>query len=200
MKNSLALSGATLRTIDPESLPVPSQIVSLLGSSRELHPLLIRSFLARTARGATVGAIVGDNRFHAYKLARLARAHHLNPDVLLTRIQLSRPFTCYQLHRRVVTIDSKTVQSWAALYVLGLLDTFYDEDVPHREAARLLREIARRLRELAADGLPILITLSQPPERSPRQQLVSLILEASDSYWQPSPPILQLAAQQFTLP
>src|SRR5512135_2453000 len=113
MENKIASHGAALRGIDPARLPYPSKVVALLGSSSQLSPLMLQSFLARTARGERVGVIAGDNRFDAYGLARLARAHHFDPARLLARIEMSRPFTCYQLHRRVVTLEEPKQGEWS---------------------------------------------------------------------------------------
>ena len=56
------------------------------------------------------------------------------------------------------------MKDWSALYLLGLLETFWDEDIHYAEAARLLRDILARLRYWAEHGLSVLVTLSPPPK------------------------------------
>ncbi|HEX9077365.1 MAG TPA: hypothetical protein VF932_16370 [Anaerolineae bacterium] len=203
MENKIASSRAALRGIDPARLPYPSKVVALLGSSAQLSPLTLQSFLARTARGERVGVIAGDNRFDAYGLARLARAHRFDPARLLARVEMSRPFTCYQLHRRVVTLERRKPREWSALYVLGLLDSFFDEDVPYGEAARLLSETLAHLKQIAARGLPVLVTFAPPPAQSPRRPLAVSAVRSADAWWYPAPAVLASPALQqlsFALP
>ncbi len=160
--------------------------------------MVIRSLAAQAARGERVGVVVGHNRFDLYALARLAQSHGLDPRPLLARIELSRAFTCHQLHRRIMTLDPAK-RRWSALYVLGLLDTFYDEDVKGYEAARLLRESLARLRALSDEG-PVLVTVFAPKEPG-REHFLELTAQAVDVYWEPPREAQALpAAPQLALP
>jgi hypothetical protein len=155
--------------------------------------------VVRAQRGERLGALIGDNRFDLYTLVRLAKARGLDPELLLGRIELSRAFTCHHLHRRACTLDPALVRKWQALYVLGLLDTFYDESVKYHEAARLLGETLARLKQIAAMGLPIRVTLS-PPRHRGRESLVRVVQRAVDAYWEFSPEPRYSQSSQLALP
>ncbi len=161
----------------------PFQLVAVAAADTSLHPLVIQSLAVRAERGERVGLVIGHNRFDLYALTRLAREHGFDPTRWLTQIQLSRAFTCHQLHHRLVTLDRLVARDWCALYVLGLLDTFYDESVEYHEAARLLSAVLAALKRIARAGLPVLITL---PVSTPsgRERLAQLVARAADDYWE----------------
>lgn len=211
----------SLAQVDPAQIPLSQKIVALLGESARVHPLILQSLFIRAARGERLALVVGDNHFDVYRLARLARAHGFDPAVVLARLELSRPFTCHQLHHRIVTLASQPTPPWQALYVIGLLDTFYDEDVRVPDAARLVQKTLTQLKTIAAHGLPILLSMALPPavsiaspysapgplrDPSPglrgqtgdelskhqdRGHFVELVKRAADAYWQPSPALLE---------
>ncbi len=172
------------RSIPPAPLARAPQLVALAASDASVHPFVVQSLAARAQRGEPVGIVVGHNRFDLYAFTRLARQHGFDPTRWLTHIHLSRAFTCHQLRHRLVTLDRAVTRAWRALYVLGLLDTFYDEDIEYHEAARLLDETLDALKRLACEGLPVLITLS-PPRQPGRERLVQSIARAVDDYWEP---------------
>ncbi len=179
--------------IEPAQLPLSSQVVAVAARDSFSHPLVIRSLAAHAARGERLGVLIGHNRFDVHVLSRLALEHGLDPRPLLARIELSRAFTCHQLHRRIVTLDVAHMQRWSALYVLGLLDTFYDEDVKHHEASRLLHESLQKLKEIAATGLPVLITISAPQEPG-REHFLGVVARQVDLYWEPAEKVPRLPA------
>lgn len=200
MPTKTALPSTALVSFDPAEIPIPSKLIALLGRGAELHPLILQSLFVRAARGERLGVISADNCFNAYALARLARAHGFDPADLLGRIDLSRPFTGYQLHHCVINLVEERKHQWSALCVLGLLDGLYDEDLRFADATRLLRESLVGLKQLAADGLSILVTLSPPPRETSRAAFVTRVLCAADAYWQPSPSAIEhLASPQLTL-
>jgi hypothetical protein len=143
----------------------------------------------RAARGERLALIVGDNRLDAYRLARLARARGFDPDEVLQRVLLSRPFTCYQLHHSIATFDPDGAGDWSALYVMGLLELFYDGDIRLREAERLVRSTIRNLKRIAARGLPVLVSmyeLSSTSARGDRAHFLELVARAANTYWHPT--------------
>lgn len=162
---------------------IPARIVAFNAPDALIHPHVMQSLAHQTAHGARVGVLIGHNRFALHTLTRWARVNRCDAHALLTRIELSRAFTCYQLHRRIITLDVQTPRPWRALYVLGLLDTLYDESVEYAEAARLLNEILVRLKMLCQVGLPVLITLTAPKTPG-REGLITLVADHVDDYWE----------------
>lgn len=171
--------------IEPALLPFASQVAAVAARESYSHPLVIQSLAIHAARGERLGVLVGHNRFDVYALSRLASEHGLDPRPILRRIELSRAFTCHQLHRRIVTLGASHTQRWSALYVLGLLDTFYDEDVKPYEARRLLNESLAKLKEIAGSGLPVLITVSAPQEPG-REHFLQDVARGADVFWEPA--------------
>ena len=182
----------------PRSLFRDGREVSLEGNSggpvgrQYSHDLFEAADLTEMTPEA--GVIIGDNRFDEFRLARLARAHQFDPAPLLQLIVFSRPFTCHQLHHCVVNLDATVTRGWSGLYLLGLLDTFWDEDIHYAEAARLLRDILARLNGLSENGLSVLVTLSPPPTKTNREAFIAQVLDATDAYWMPSPRALEAPA------
>lgn len=200
MQTKTALQQTYLVALDPAKIPIPSKIVLLCGPAAALHPLVLQSLLLRAFRHEQLGVIVGDNRFDAYLFARFAKARGLDPSALLPQIQFSRPFTCHQLHHCILDLAGKGVSPWHALYVLGLLETFWDEDIRYRDATRLLNEILVRLRHIALQGLSVLVTVSLPPKETTRREFVMRVTRASDAYWEPMPGAVEpFTARQTTL-
>lgn len=193
----------------PRRLPPPAKITVLCGAHAPIHSLLLQSVCLRAARGEPLALLAGDNRFDAYQLARLVRARGFDPEVVLPRVAVSRPFTCYQLHHSILAFNPYSRRRWSALYVMGLLELFYDQDIKRSEAERLVRSTLAGLRRIAASGLPILITIAVapaasgmshvvPPKLQGREHFVELVRRAADVYWQPSPVALeQLAVRQL---
>jgi hypothetical protein len=167
-------------SVEPSQLSIPHQVIALAAPDNSAHPLALTSLAGRVERGELVGVLIGHNRFDLYSLMQWARQRKLNPQRLLAHVELSRAFTCHQLHRRLMTLDPG--RRWRALYVLGLLDTFYDESVSYHEAARLLNDCIVELKRIARAGLPVLITLSVPKEPG-REDLIGLVAHGVDEYW-----------------
>lgn len=182
---------------DPAHIPLSQKIIALCGDSKSTHSLILQSLCIRAARGEHLALVVGDNHFDVYRLARLSRAHGFDPAALLSCIELSRPLTCYQLQHRVLSLCAQNQDAYDALYVIGLLETFYDEDVKESEAVRLLIQILTHLKIVAADGLPILLSMALP-KLGGRAHLMELVKHAVHAYWQPSPIVFdQVNAQQL---
>jgi hypothetical protein len=195
MPTKNALRTRTLVAFDPEKTPSSAQILVLFGRGRELHPLVLESLFWRVSRGERIGLVIGDNRLDEYALARLARGCGFDPANLFAQIEFSRPFTCHQLHHCILDLITSKVDTWSTLYVLGLLETLYDEDIRYADASRLLNDILSRLEQIASQGLAMLVTVSLPPIDSPRKEFVARVIRAADAYWQPSP----AAIEQLTL-
>lgn len=187
----------SLAVIDPEDIPIPSKIVALLGGGSQLHPLILQSLFLHAAR-EPIGVLIGDNHFNAFALSHMARRCAMDPTALLKRIDFSRAFTCHQFHHGVMNLITPNISRWRALYVLGLVRLFDDEDIEFAEASRLVDEILVRLREVAAQGLSVLVTAA-PPNIPERGVFIERLVRTADAYWQPSPMVVEHFAQQPTL-
>lgn len=154
----------------------------------------------------SVWVVDGANSFDAYFVARLARRWNHAPEAILSRIHLSRAFTCYQLTELITRrldmallkpdrdglrkygFDSEASYHNTTIFCIGLLDTFYDDGVPLTDAVRLLKAIIVSLAGLAWSGHTVFITAREPcqltiPKRTKRPEdrrvLLNLLIAAA---------------------
>jgi hypothetical protein len=115
--------------------------------------------------GRTVLYVDGANAFDPYILSSLARDAGQPPKAVMQRLLLTRAFTCHQLETLMVErLPSAVARYRPGLVVIsGWSHLFHDENVPAREAFRLLQNTARRMRSLAEAGQPILATHPEEP-------------------------------------
>ncbi len=137
----------------------PGKIFMLYGD-----PIVFRFSLALASRmvlhEVPIAVIDGCNRFDAHSIARYARERGASPDAVLRRIFVSRGFTCYQMEAAVSDRLLPFIRQIGGHvgFVFGLLDTFFDEQVPQREVRAILRRIVGRLGEMKSDGVSLLLT------------------------------------------
>ncbi len=100
----------------------------------------------------------------------------------MQRLHLTRAFTCHQLETLIVErLPSAIAHYRPGLVVIsGWSHLFHDENVPAREAFRLLQNTARRVRSLAEAGQPILATHPEEPVTPRLQPLREILTRAAD--------------------
>ena len=156
--------------------------IGLLYGNASLTQLALYGITLITTEGYSVMVLDGANSFNAYAVARHARLWGFAPELLLERILLSRAFTCYQM-KELVTQRLTSVlgpPQETAIFCLGLLDTFYDEDVTLTDAVRMVKLILVTFTMLTQRGYTILITAREPrAEQSDRQVLLNLLKKSA---------------------
>ena len=180
--------------------------IALLCGAEIPGRLIFKPIAQLAGLGRPVHVVDGDNAFRSYLIARYAREMQLDPRLALAQVQVSRAFTCYQLaeiverlSRRADTADCAGVDcagvdcagvdcagvdcagvDCAGIVCLGLLGTFYDEDVAWPEAQRLLQEVIKHLKLLAARW-PVIVTVRPPPAKAPsRLGLIQVLMQQAD--------------------
>lgn len=138
--------------------------------------------IAQLALNQPVRVVVGGNRFRAFDLTRTIRRHTVQVDTVLQRIQLARPFTCYQ----TLALFEELSAVAQPLVVLDLLDTFTDENITAAESYRLTRQVIQHLNWLKAYTAVIVHTTTPP--QTDRAGLIDLLIEAADYVLQPGLP------------
>ena len=168
--------------------PLPSCGVTLVIGLPEREPLL--DLVARLARQGPLHVLVGGNRFDAHRLARLVRRQTVQVDAILARVQVARPFTCYQ----TLTL-LEYAQGDMPLLVLDLLATFADDSISDQESTRLLMLAAAHLRRCGQQAT-VLVT-AQPLSTPERQRLTTLLQNAADQVitYQPPQSLTQLSLE-----
>ncbi len=136
------------------------------------------------ARKKPVVYLDGGNSFDPFLLSKAARHAGLAPEDLLSRIHISRAFTCHQMHSLIVDRLAGALNEFGAdvAIVSGLLNTFYDEDVKFGEAYDLLKEATAEFARLAGRGTRILLACPDTKlPLAPRQnRFVNLLKTVAD--------------------
>ena len=146
--------------------PSPGKMAGIFGDGA--CGLALRALAGPLLRGEAVVAVDGANRFDPYEISRAARAMGGDGRAALSRIRVSRAFTCHQmealLSRRLPDALSRFDARLAL--VLGLPETFADADVPYAEACRVFRNCLGALRKLARAGTRVvLVGKEEPPAK-----------------------------------
>ena len=137
---------------------VPGKSVLLYGSPLVYYTtmVVIRELLKKVS---IVGVVDAANRYDAYGLAQLAARDGINPMEVLNRVFISRVFTAFQADA-VLTRGVEPfleASNSKVLIVLGLLRTFYDDQISGREAERSLARIEKKFDTLKKKGISILL-------------------------------------------
>ncbi len=162
--------------------PGEGQLLALYG-----HPAvhtLAQKLLARPLfHGYGVVVLDAGNHFDPYLISRMAQALRRDPREFLSKILISRSFTCYQTHALVQKAQkvstSPTGKTSRTVLVLGCLRTFYDEDVSFGERRVLLRKTLALLQGISRRGIKVLVTSADPPLNA-RGGFTDLLVGASD--------------------
>jgi hypothetical protein len=166
--------------IDMNILPdlSPGKLI-LLAAPRATLKALIQEVVVRLAASGPVRMIIGNNQFDGYAIARMLRRHSPEMANLLERIQLARAFTCYQMS----TLLRETPSAPIPTFVVGLLVTFYDENIPEYESLRVLRGCIWELNRLGR-AAPLIASVEPLPQR---EALFHTIRDAADVTLMPTP-------------
>ncbi len=161
--------------------------IALICGVRIPSELIFKPIAHIAGSDSPVYVLDGDNSFRSYLIARYARQMHFDPRRALANVQVSRAFTCYQfaeivarLCRQADTAGDVGVPC-AGIVCLGLLGTFYDEDVALPEARRLLQEVITNLKLLAERWL-VIVTVRPPPSKAGnRLMLMQTLMHQADA-------------------
>lgn len=101
-----------------------------------LHLYILKAIL----HNPTVIIIDGGGCFDPYALSLLCRKAGLGHQGILDSLIISRVFTCHQMNTLIkeklpVIIDKTNAKT---VFILGFLNTFYDEAISEKEARELL--------------------------------------------------------------
>ena len=146
--------------------PRPGKLAGILGPGA--CRLALRALARPLLSGEPVVAVDGGNRFDPYEVARAERALGGSGREALSRILVSRAFTCHQMEALLARrLPEALARSHARVaLVLGLPETFADEDVPYAEACRVFQACLSALRRLSRGGTHVVVTGEGAPPQS----------------------------------
>ncbi|GAB4341666.1 MAG: hypothetical protein Kow0099_18530 [Candidatus Abyssubacteria bacterium] len=164
----------------------PTSIVLAYGTPAfSVTYLALYMTFAGVAREKPVVYLDGANSFNPFIITRIARKMGLSSEDLLKRIHISRAFTCHQMQALVTDRleDAFRRFNTNVAVVSGLLDTFYDEDVPFGEAYDLLKAATTEFTRLAGKGARILIACpdSRLPLEARRRRFMDHLIQTAST-------------------
>lgn len=153
--------------------------LSLLYGHPEVNSFA-QSLLARPlSQGYGVTVLDAGNSFDPYLISRMAQSLGREPREFLSKILVSRSFTCHQTHALIQEVANLHAKRSRLILVLGCLTTFYDEEISLAERAALLRKTLMLLKKSARSGAGIFITSTDSPVPV-RDGLTNLLIRAAD--------------------
>lgn len=162
----LSLNLRNLDTFFPGFAPGDFSLICGSAASTIVALLCVRAQLTRQLGGLSSNVIFldGGNTFELYKIAELARMHHLQPKQVLDHIYISRAFTAYQLVTLIMQKMELATKTYNAKTVIvsDLSGFFLDKDIPEFEAKRLFSQTTTFLSNFAREKNITLIATYLP--------------------------------------
>jgi hypothetical protein len=164
----------------------PRGSVCLMYGDKVVFPIALHMAAHAMSHGISIATIDGCNRFNVHLLARYAREHRIDPQAFLNRIYVSRGFTCYQMEAAITRrlLPFLRAKNARAAIILGLLETFYDEQAPFREVTQMIERVIGALHEIKAGGISVLlpcVDVKVSPEE--RNRLFTRLKSGADSIY-----------------
>jgi len=151
----------------------------LCGDPR-VHSVACELLLRPLSQGCIITVLDAGNAFDPYLISRIAQALKREPREFLSRIFISRSFTCHQTHALVQKVFAGLNANRSSLILmLGLLTTFYDEEVPLGERRALFKKTLGLFKGISRKGVKVLITSTDPPVRV-NGGFAALVIQAAD--------------------
>ncbi len=137
--------------------PPPGKMAGIFGDGA--CGLALRALAVPLLRAEAVVAVDGANRFDPYEISKAVRAKGGDGRQALSRVRVSRAFTCHQMEALLSRRLPEALSRFDAriALVLGLPETFADADVPYAEACRIFRNCLSALRGLARRGTRVVL-------------------------------------------
>ena len=201
MDSNLRTLNSELRTIFQRKNSLDEIFSQLVRGDLHAQKILFRgertgeiaSYVAGWLAGKGIEVIVldGANRFNPYTASSFARKALIPPESLLKRIRIARAFTCYQMAIMVgERLNDLLSQRGAVaqpergwIILLGLINTFLDEDVSEREVRPLFEKSLRKIEEIALRGIPFLLFQPTVFPDSKRIYLMRRLFQFANEAW-----------------
>jgi hypothetical protein len=163
----------------------PARVTLLCGNSGVFTMSLLVASAAQSTRESGFAVLDGAMRFNSYTLSRIASSLGIVPKALLGRVYVTRSFTAFQTEEAITGKFPRFLDrtpSCRLMVILGLLDTYYDEQVKVRECRQSLRRVLERLHSFARKGIHVLIVDVDLPGIQPeRKSFFPMIKNSADA-------------------
>lgn len=160
------------------ALAGPPGRIALLCGGREIFPLALALAAATRQPFAVVD---GAMRFNSYTLSRIAVSLGQPPKELLRRTHVTRSFTAFQTEAALSIKLPRFLRSSGCrlAVILGLLDTYYDEQIRPRECRHSIARVASALRDLTRGNVHILIADVEVSPAPPGKEMLFRALRSA---------------------
>ncbi|GAB4364382.1 MAG: hypothetical protein Kow00128_05980 [Deltaproteobacteria bacterium] len=145
--------------------PPPGRFAGLFGPGA--HRLALRALARPLLSGEPAVVVDGGNRFDPYEIAREERALGGSGQAGLSRLLVSRAFTCHQMEALLARRLAPALAGSGARFavILGLPERFADADVPYAEACRVFRGCLSALRRIARGDARVILAGREEGDR-----------------------------------
>ena len=146
-----------------ESFADPRGKIFLVHGDPAIYKMALLVAVQALVKGEQVPVVDGCNRFDLMFITKLLQRKQVSVTAMLERGFISRGFTCHQLEQAVTKKLPAFLETSGStsVVILGLLDTFYDDQAKAREVKQILERVLSMLDELRASGISILIANTQ---------------------------------------
>jgi hypothetical protein len=166
-----------LRPVPP---PPPQARSAILWGDASVARVAARTAAAAVDRGVTVAVIDGAMAFDVTAIAAYAQARRVPPERFLKRIYISRAFTCHQVATLLCErLDPLVASQRVGLVILlGPCTTFFDENVPFKDAFLLFQRVLGKIEALCERGPLLLMAQALDRYRTRRALFVRTLVKA----------------------
>jgi hypothetical protein len=160
--------------------PPPQARSALLWGDASVARIAVRTAAAAVNHGIAVAVIDGAMAFDVAAIAADAQARRVPPERFLRRIYIARAFTCHQ----VATLLCERLDALLAsqqvgfVILLGPCTTFFDENVPFKDAFLLFQRVLSKIAALCACGPLLLMAQGLDGYRTRRTLFVRELVKA----------------------
>jgi hypothetical protein len=142
--------------------------------------MAVRTAAAAVNRGVAVAVIDAAMAFDVTAIAADAQARRVHPERWLRHIYIARAFTCHQVATLLCErLDPLLAsQSVGCVILLGPCTTFFDENVPFKDAFLLFQRVLSTIEALCTRGPLLLMAQALDGYRTRRTLFVRELIKA----------------------
>jgi hypothetical protein len=166
--------------LHPVPSPPPQARSALLWGDASVARAAVHTAAAAVSRGIAVAIIDGATAFDVMAIAADAQARRVPPERWLQHIYIARAFTCHQVATLLCERLDPLLASQAVglVILLGPCTTFFDENVPFKDAFLLFQRVLRKIEALCTRGPLLLMAQALDGHRTRRTLFARALVKA----------------------
>jgi hypothetical protein len=166
--------------LHPVPPPPPQARSALLWGDASVARVAVRTAAAAVNHGIAVAIIDGAMAFDVMAIAADAQGRRVPPERWLRHIYIARAFTCHQVATLLCErLDPLLAsQSVGLVILLGPCTTFFDENVPFKDAFLLFQRVLRKIEALCTRGPLLLMAQALDGYRTRRTLFARALVKA----------------------